>query len=471
MTTSIQKDALLSRFSVLAYKNESFLRDSTNLPTGWTLAKADENSPPFAAFAFKNDTTGEVVIAYRGTDGLRDGAANAAILAGRWDPQFQQGMDFTAAVQANRVIFPLGTDPSTLLVTGHSLGGAIAQVSAQAFGLDGSTIDPGAASRIVQTAEFRAAALAAGLPLQGLGAAASFSNYLVADNLNGIADSGRELFSDGPLKDAVKGVQGLAWVDANADGVLDAADPVFAALQVWQDVNRDNVQDVGETKTLAQLNITKIDYNSGRFTRNGQDYALQSPDLETSNDGVRVNVMQRGIQVSYSTGQSTLFVTEVADMGGGTGKEDDDSFRRARRRALPVGWRRPQARPDEVAKPALRHREGEERPWRSDHARMAKVPVPSGSQRTDRRRDRGDGTEERFRRVRRHGGAHRRADQSAHGRPRRSPERVRAVGQQLEGVRVQHRRQQRYRVGMLEGFALTTEYRKVGGLRRGPHED
>lgn len=147
MTTSIQKDALLSQFSVLAYKDENFLKNSANLPVGWTLALADDKTPPFAAFAFKNDTTGEVVIAYRGTDGLKDGSADAAILAGRWDTQFQQGMDFVAKVQGDRTIFPPGTDPSKLLATGHSLGGAIAQIVAKAYGLDGSTIDPGAAAR------------------------------------------------------------------------------------------------------------------------------------------------------------------------------------------------------------------------------------------------------------------------------------------------------------------------------------
>ena len=180
MTTSTQKDALLSQFSVLAYKAEAFLRNSANLPSGWVLAKADVEAPPFAAFAFKNGTTGEVVIAYRGTDGLSDGLADLAIASGSWHLQFQQGMDFVGKVQADRTIFPQGTDPSTLLVTGHSLGGAIAQVAAQAYGLDGSTIDPGAAFRIVQTVGFRTATLLAGLPEGGLGASSTFTNYLVA---------------------------------------------------------------------------------------------------------------------------------------------------------------------------------------------------------------------------------------------------------------------------------------------------
>ena len=117
MTASLQKDALLAQFSVLAYKDREFLSISSNLPSGWTL-KNDSVAPPFAAFAFKNDATGEVVVAFRGTDGLKDGAADLAILRGTWDTQFKQGMTFVENVQGDRTIFPLGTNPSTLLVTG-----------------------------------------------------------------------------------------------------------------------------------------------------------------------------------------------------------------------------------------------------------------------------------------------------------------------------------------------------------------
>ncbi|MFZ5510307.1 MAG: hypothetical protein ACOZCP_09645, partial [Pseudomonadota bacterium] len=182
MTTSIQKDALLSQFATLAYKEEAYLNNPTNLPSGWQLVDFEVNGP-FAAFAFKNETTGEVIVAYRGTDGLSDLAADTGILTGKWDPQFQQGMDFLGRVRSNTDLFPRGYDPSKLLVTGHSLGGAIAQVVAQAYGLDGSTIDPGAAARVVATPEFQAAAMAAGLPAEGLGAASSFTNHLVVGSV------------------------------------------------------------------------------------------------------------------------------------------------------------------------------------------------------------------------------------------------------------------------------------------------
>ena len=125
---------------------------------------------------------------------------------------------------------------------------------------------------------------------------------LVLDrNLNSAADSGKELFSNSLVSDAAKGVRSMAWVDANADGVIDASDPVFAALNVWQDANQDGVQTAAETHSLASLGISKLDYTNGRFTRDGHDYALQSSDLETSNDGVRVNVVRGGIPNSVTS--------------------------------------------------------------------------------------------------------------------------------------------------------------------------
>jgi hypothetical protein len=102
---------------------------------------------------------------------------------------------------------------------------------------------------------------------------------LVLDrNANGQADSGRELFSNGQVNNAARGVRSMSWVDGNGDGALDASDPVFNALRVWQDANSNGIQDAGETKTLSELGITKLDYGQSRFTRNGQDFAMQSPD-------------------------------------------------------------------------------------------------------------------------------------------------------------------------------------------------
>src|SRR5574338_185909 len=181
MTTSVQKDALLSQFAALAYRDKDYLDNQSNLPPGWKLVDSEVNGP-FAGFAFQNEATGEVIVAYRGTDGLDDGGADAGIALGNWNTQFKQGIDFLKRVRDDVDLFP-SYDSSKLLVTGHSLGGAIAQVVAQVYGLDGSTIDPGAAESLTKTPEFQAAALAAVSSAKGLGIADSFTNYLVVNSL------------------------------------------------------------------------------------------------------------------------------------------------------------------------------------------------------------------------------------------------------------------------------------------------
>ncbi len=136
-------------------------------------------------------------------------------------------------------------------------------------------------------------------------------------NPNGVAESGKELFSNSLLADAAKGTRSLAAVDANGDGVIDAADPVYAALKVWHDADGDAVVDAGEAKSLADLGISALDYNNNRFTRNGQLQSMQTAVLEASADGERVSVVPEGIRVEFSDGRATLYVTRVNDLGAG----------------------------------------------------------------------------------------------------------------------------------------------------------
>mgnify|MGYP002134328971 CR=1 FL=1 len=77
------------------------------MPSDWKLLDS-EIKAPFASFAFRNDTTGEIIVAYRGTDGLSYLAANSKILVGGWDSQFKQGMDFLARIRTYDKAFPEG---------------------------------------------------------------------------------------------------------------------------------------------------------------------------------------------------------------------------------------------------------------------------------------------------------------------------------------------------------------------------
>jgi hypothetical protein len=80
-----------------------------------------------------------------------------------------------------------------------------------------------------------------------------------------------------------KGLRSLAAFDTNADGRIDALDPVYAHLKVWQDLDQDgnnthslqigpNVEtaqdetnDVQELRSLADWSISTIDYGNSRY--------------------------------------------------------------------------------------------------------------------------------------------------------------------------------------------------------------
>jgi hypothetical protein len=54
------------------------------------------------------------------------------------------------------------------------------------------------------------------------------------------------------------GLGGLARLDSNGDGFINARDARFAELQVWVDANANGVTDAGELRNLSDLGITEI---------------------------------------------------------------------------------------------------------------------------------------------------------------------------------------------------------------------
>jgi hypothetical protein len=160
---------------------------------------------------------------------------------------------------------------------------------------------------------------------QAYATAATGDAFLALDrNGSGLIDNGKELFSNSAVADNAKGLRSLAFADANADGLINSADPVFNQLRVWQDLNHDgntlteqlvNVtqqsQDLNELKTLAEVGITQIDYRNNSFTRNGQSYYIGSPNLAADEQGSRTLVVQHGIVVADSAGSQTFVVKRV----------------------------------------------------------------------------------------------------------------------------------------------------------------
>ena len=94
---------------------------------------------------YERSDTGEIVVAHRGTEEIwKDGVlADGAMVANRTNPQADDAIELTRramgyAEQSSRTP---GRAPPEVSVTGHSLGGTLAQVSAHYFDLPGETFN------------------------------------------------------------------------------------------------------------------------------------------------------------------------------------------------------------------------------------------------------------------------------------------------------------------------------------------
>lgn len=70
------------------------------------------------------------------------------------------------------------------------------------------------------------------------------------------------------------GFEVLETLDANQDGVIDAADAVFAGLRIWQDADEDGISDPGELRTLAEHRIISLALaRTGALEGHGRGFA------------------------------------------------------------------------------------------------------------------------------------------------------------------------------------------------------
>lgn len=119
------------------------------IPAGWAVADSHfDAASGFHATAFRNQATGEIVVSYRGTDNIsRDYEAYRAILGTGPSRQFDQALDFFNRVKEQN-------PTSAISLTGHSLGGALAQFVATRDSIS-------AAPRISETVTFGAPGVSA----------------------------------------------------------------------------------------------------------------------------------------------------------------------------------------------------------------------------------------------------------------------------------------------------------------------
>lgn len=74
-------------------------------------------------------------------------------------------------------------------------------------------------------------------------------------NGNGVVDGGTELFGDAVYDN---GFEKLRMFDRNADGVVDASDPVWDSLRLWLDSNHNGVSEPAEISTVVSSPIRGI---------------------------------------------------------------------------------------------------------------------------------------------------------------------------------------------------------------------
>ncbi|KEO89085.1 hypothetical protein EH31_13685 [Erythrobacter longus] len=83
--------------------------------------------------------------------------------------------------------------------------------------------------------------------------------FLVIDrNNDGLITEASELSLASEDDQARTGLQGLATMDSNGDGVVDSSDARFGELHVWQDRNGNGRTDAGELITLEEAGIVSI---------------------------------------------------------------------------------------------------------------------------------------------------------------------------------------------------------------------
>jgi hypothetical protein len=153
MTLSSSDYALLAQDS---YKDRKI---DSNLNLGGVRYKvvdvANDPKAGFQATAYERLDTHEVVIAYRGTEfdreARQDGLTDAGMALAGVSAQAADSVAFTTRVMREAEQHAaLGNYPFNITVTGHSLGGTLAEINAYKFGLYGETYNAYGAAGLMQ---------------------------------------------------------------------------------------------------------------------------------------------------------------------------------------------------------------------------------------------------------------------------------------------------------------------------------
>ncbi|HEX7647324.1 MAG TPA: Mbeg1-like protein, partial [Noviherbaspirillum sp.] len=271
-STDYSTDHLRSRLALQAYEDKP-----QNVGDWHVVDQIHDAKTNFQAYAYENEKTHEVTIAYRGStmsDHGHDWTHADVAIAGlkKWDPAFDKALEFTGKVIKDH-------PGQTVSVTGHSLGGSEAQLCAQMYGLSGTTFDPGAVERLTHEKEFKQFAGEHGLPEHGKGVPDSFNNYTVNGS---IVSHGSNLISDFVGKTTpISGVADRTkdqqvhphWYDPAIVKIVKEADDLAARHDMHRIERMFN--DAERTHKLDQLGaITPAPSdNAPQYARNSRDNA------------------------------------------------------------------------------------------------------------------------------------------------------------------------------------------------------
>lgn len=116
---------------------------------------ADNHVTGFQATAYERMDTREIVIAFRGTEfdrePIKDGGIDAGMVLTGLNAQTPDAMAFTKRVLGKaKELEQMNHQPTPVTVTGHSLGGTLAEITAAKFGLKGETFNAYGAAGLLQ---------------------------------------------------------------------------------------------------------------------------------------------------------------------------------------------------------------------------------------------------------------------------------------------------------------------------------
>jgi Ca2+-binding RTX toxin-like protein len=151
---------------------------------------------------------------------------------------------------------------------------------------------------------------------------------------NGLVDNGSEIFNSGDTPFDQHGLGELSYYDANGDGLITEADPVYAQLRLWLDLDSDG--SVGECELfdlrlravhakpenqsnplLVNMAVTAIDLkNLAMQFADGSSASLSETSLLAHRMGLKITLDEKtaNLNVEHENGLRENFITLVQDM-------------------------------------------------------------------------------------------------------------------------------------------------------------